>query len=703
MFELSDLNDSQREAVLYNEGPLLVFAGAGSGKTRVITYKIAYLIDELQISPHRILAVTFTNKAASEMKARTEALLKSSVEGLWIGTFHSICAKILRRDISILGFKSNFSILDEDDSLAIVKDSMKALNIDPKYTDPNAIKDYISKAKTNFIDCIEFRKIAGDYFDRVVLSVYEKYTEILKKSNSLDFDDLIYYTLKLFKEHEEVLNYYQKKFKYVLVDEYQDVSKNQYEFVKLIAGKSKKLTLVGDDDQSIYSFRGASVEFIDAIMDDFKSMKVIKLEKNYRSTQEILDIANKLIKNNKHRAEKMLYCDKHSKEGIIGYEAVDELDEARYVVGKIKELTEKGEYKFSEIAVLYRMNSQSRSFEEYLIREGIPYQVIGGVKFYNRSEIKDIIAYLALINNPFDDISFKRIINIPSRKIGENTLKEIEEYAFSNNVSFFEAIETMSKREESTTAKKVLSFYELIKELKEDSIKLSLTRFVEEVISKTRYLSYIEEKYKIDAESRIENVREFVNMVAEFSRESEENDLNSLLMRISLVTNIDEKKDINSVFLMTLHAAKGLEFPVVFLVGLEEGYLPHYKSLESLKDIEEERRLCYVGITRAKERIYFTFANRRTKFGNFSTTKPSRFLNEIGIADYFEKNEYRDIKSFNTGDIVLHKIWGLGKILDIIYDTDVPFAVVDFIKIGKKNLDLRFAPLEKIEKEKKEA
>lgn len=695
---LSDLNDQQKKAVLYNDGPLLVFAGAGSGKTRVITYKIAYLIDYFQIPPHRILAVTFTNKAAKEMKERTEILLRGDIEGLWIGTFHSICARILRRDISLLGFRTNFSILDEDDSLSVVKNVMKESNIDMKYVDPGSVRDYISNAKTAFIDSEEFAGFAHEYFEKVVLSVYKRYSEILKNSNSLDFDDLIFYTVKLLKEHNEVLHYYQEKFKYVLVDEFQDVNKSQYELVKLLSGKHKKLTLVGDDDQSIYSFRGASAEFIDSLVEEFKNVKIIKLEKNYRSTQEILDLANDLIKNNKHRASKVLYCDKNSVNSISAYEAMDEVDEARFVSKKIRELKDKDGFDFSDFAVLYRTNSQSRSFEEYFIQEGIPYQVIGATKFYNRAEVKDIIAYLSLINNAFDDISFRRIVNVPPRKIGEVTLKEIEDTAFANNISLFEAIEMIMGNEESVTSKKIKKFYEIIKELQEDLKRLSLAKFVEEVITKIGYFQYLQERYSLDAENRIENVKEFVNMVSQFSRETEDANLNSLLTQISLITSVDEKTEEQRVSLMTLHSAKGLEFSVVFLVGLEEGYLPHYRSLDSSSDIEEERRLCYVGITRAKEKVFLTFADRRNRFGFMSPTKPSRFLSEIEIEKFIETAGKRVIAELQPGDTVIHRVWGLGRVIEISYDSEVPYAVIDFLKIGKKNLDLRFAPIEKVEK-----
>ena len=688
---LKDLNPAQLEAVTYIDGPLLVYAGAGSGKTKVITYKIAYLIDAIAIRPSQILAVTFTNKAAKEMKERTEQIIGEEINDLFIGTFHSICAKILRREIKFLGYKENFSILDEDDSTNVIKDIMKDLNLDPKYINPNEVKNYISKAKMNLIDANNFS--FGDYFEEVVAKIYKKYERTLKENNALDFDDLIMLTIKLFKENPQVLYFYQTKFKHILVDEYQDVNRMQYEFVKLLTEKTRKFTLVGDDDQSIYSFRGASSEFIDKIYEDFEDLKVIKLEKNYRSPQEILDIANRLIKHNKRRTEKELFSDISINDAISFYEALDELDEARFVVNKIIELKEEKGYKNRDFAILYRTNFQSRAFEEYLIQQGIPYQVIGGQKFYGRAEIKDIIAYLALINNPSDNISFKRIVNTPPRKIGEKTIEELGRIAEEKGKSLFFAIEDYLKEKESKPLKE---FYELINELRELSNTMPLPRFAEEVISKVKYLKYLEEKFKADADERIENIKEFENMVVNFVRETEDADLSSLLTQISLITSVDEAKDEDRVSLMTLHSAKGLEFPVVFLVGLEEGLLPHFRSLETTKDIEEERRLCYVGITRAKEKLFLTYALRRSKFGSLNPSKTSRFLTEMEIFEY--NKESVDVRTFaiKKGDTVLHKVWGLGKVLDVVYDGDVPYATIDFLKIGVKNLDLRYAPLEKV-------
>lgn len=691
---LEDLNETQKEAVLYNSSPLLVFAGAGSGKTRIITYKIAYLIDDLKIYPSRILAVTFTNKAAKEMKERTEKLLGSDIEKLWIGTFHAICARILRRDIGVLGFRKNFTILDEDDSIRAIKDVMKSLNIDTKYLEPSIVKKYISNAKANLVDSNLFKKEAGEYMDKVVSTIYEGYETYLKANNSLDFDDLIFLTVRLFRENESVLYYYSNKFKYVLVDEFQDVNSMQYELIKMLAGRNRRLTVVGDDDQSIYSFRGASVEFMDQIQTDFPDIKIVKLEKNYRSPQEVLDVANRLIKYNRRRSDKHLYCDKIIENSVDFYEAIDEGDEARFVVGKIRNLVESGKYNYADFGVLYRINAQSRVLEERFMAEGIPYQVIGGIRFYSRSEIKDIIAYLAFLNNPYDDISLRRIINVPSRKIGEATLGKIESVALDKGCSLFKALDYFAS-EEGHSNKNLLDFLALVEELRDDMKSMNLVELVNEIIFKTGYYTYILEKDKVEGETRVENVKEFLNMVSDFIKESEEPTLQALLTQLALVTDIDEAKGGNRVSLMTLHSAKGLEFPVVFLVGLEEGLLPHYRSLESERDIEEERRLCYVGITRSKERLFFTYAMRRSYFGSMNLTKPSRFLNEVNINEFIKEEKKKAFVNISVGENVLHKIWGLGKVIEVHTDSDIPYAVIDFIKIGRKKLDLRYAPLER--------
>ncbi len=694
-----DLNKNQKEAVLYNEGPLLVFAGAGSGKTKVITYKIAYLIEDMRVSPSRILAVTFTNKAANEMKERVERLLGKNMRGLWIGTFHSICARILRREIPVLGYEKNFTILDEEDAVHVIKEATKEANFDTKYFDPKKVKNRISAIKRNLITAEEFAKMPHDYFESVVSSIYSRYEKILKENNALDFDDLIMLTVKLLKEHNDVAYYYTDKFKYILVDEYQDVNRSQYELLKILASKHKKITVVGDDDQSIYSFRGADSNLIFKFQEDYPNAKIVKLEENYRSPQEILDIANELISHNTERSGKTLFSSKRVPDSVHLYEAADQIDEARFVVKKIKEIRKYEGKHFSDFAILYRMNFQSRTFEEYLLEEGIPYRIIGGVRFYSRAEIKDIMAYLSVVNNPRDDLSFKRIINVPPRKIGPATLKKVEDVKNEKGLTLYEALEYLVENEKlsGSSARSLKQFYELIKDLKEDAKTMSLRQLTEEIISKTHYYKYLSSK-GLEGESRIENVKEFINVVSEFMKQSEDTSLTAFLTYLSLITDMDTAKEGDRVTLMTLHAAKGLEFPVVFLVGMEEGFLPHYRAFESQKDLEEERRLCYVGITRAKEKVFFTYAYRRNRYGTYAPTKPSRFLSEISLEETEgEKSESIEAEiRIRVGDKVLHRVFGVGKVYEIHTDGEAPYAVIDFIKAGKKKLDLRYAPLEKL-------
>jgi len=606
-----------------------------------------------------------------------------------------MCARILRSEIHHLGYKSNFSILDEDDSVRVIRDVMKVMNIDPKYLDPKAVKNSISKAKIDLVDSTEFRKMAYEYFDKMVSQIYFKYDEVLKLSNSLDFDDLLTLTIKLLKENEAVNFHYKDKFKYVLVDEFQDVNRAQYELIKMIGSKNRKLTVVGDDDQSIYSFRGASAGFIDSILEDFPETKTVKLERNYRSPQGVLDIANSLIKHNSSRSNKMLYCDKIIPDSVNVYEALDENDEARFVAKIINQSVEEGKRDYSDFAVFYRTNAQSRVFEEYFVNASIPYQVVGGLKFYSRTEIKDIIAYLNVVNNPTDNVSLKRIVNIPSRKIGEQTFGLVESLSEEKSISYFESIECIVKNGENSK-KQFEDFYAMINDFEDQSKKLSLRQLIEEIITRTNYYKYLTEKYGEEAEYKFENIREFINMVSEFSKQTENPTLEALLTQISLITDIDEINSSSRVLMMTLHSAKGLEFPVVFLTGMEEGYLPHFRSLESSSDIEEERRLCYVGITRAKEKLFLTYAARRNKFGMISPTRLSRFLLELDIAEAAVTEKVKPKLPLNDGDKVLHRVWGLGRVVEVHFDTDIPYAVVDFLKIGRKKLDLRYAPLEKV-------
>ncbi|MCD6106679.1 MAG: UvrD-helicase domain-containing protein [Caldisericaceae bacterium] len=696
---LKDLNKKQREAVLFNDSSLLIFAGAGSGKTKVITYKIAYLIESLLVPSSRILAVTFTNKAANEMKERVEDLIGEHIKGLWIGTFHSMCARILRKEIHLLGYDKNFTILDQDDSTRVIKKAMKQLDINTEYFKAKKIGQHISAAKRRLMDSKEFNKIAKEYIDKIISSVYKEYEKILKESNALDFDDIIMLTVKLLKNHEDVAYYYKDKFKYILVDEYQDINKSQYELLKILAEKHKKIIVVGDDDQSIYSFRGANTEFILSFQENFPNVKTIKLERNYRSPQEILNVANELIVHNRERSEKKLYTKKKMQDAVSFYEAANGTDEARFVIKKIKDLHRDEGKQFSDFAILYRMNAQSRLFEERLLEEGIPYQIIGGVRFYGREEIKDIIAYLAVLNNPYDDINLRRIINVPHRKIGEATMNKIEETKNKQDSTLYKAVHYITENEKlSPATKKLREFYQLMEDLKEDSNKLSLRQLVEEILSRTSYFSYLL-KRGVEGENKIENVKEFISVIKEFSETSEDDSLSAFLAHLSLITDIDNAQSDNRVMLMTLHSAKGLEFPVVFLVGMEEGYLPHYRSMEFDHTIEEERRLCYVGITRSQEKLYLTYAYRRNRYGTQSPVVASRFLSEIPKETVSEvKEEHKETK-LTEGEKVLHRIWGVGKVLEVHLDNpEIPYAVIDFIKIGKKKLDLRYAPIERLTK-----
>ncbi|MGC8758257.1 MAG: ATP-dependent helicase, partial [Caldisericaceae bacterium] len=537
--------------------------------------------------------------------------------------------------------------------------------------DPKAVKNSISKAKIDLVDSAEYKKIAYAYFEKTVASVYAKYDERLKASNSLDFDDLLTLTVKLLNENEAVRFHYMDKFKYILVDEFQDVNKTQYELIKMIAAKNRKLTVVGDDDQSIYSFRGASASFIDSMLEDFPETKTVKLEKNYRSPQGVLDVANSLIKHNRSRSNKKLYCDKEIPDSVNLYEALDENDEARFVARKIAEMVEVGKYSYSDFAIFYRTNAQSRVFEEYFVNEGIPYQVVGGLKFYSRVEIKDMIAYLNVTNNRFDNVSLKRIINIPPRKIGEQTFAIIEQISEEKGCSYFEAIESLVESDDSRK-KPFENFYNMITEFQSQSEKVALSRLIEEIISETNYYGYLSDKYGDEAEYKVENIIEFINMVTEFSHQTENPTLEALLTQISLITDIDEVNSSSRVLMMTLHSAKGLEFPVVFLTGLEEGSLPHFRALESSNDVEEERRLCYVGITRAKEKLFLTYAARRNKFGLIGPTRKSRFMDELDIAETVQAEAVKPSFALSDGDKVLHRVWGLGSVIEVHFDSEIP-------------------------------
>ena len=615
---LKGLNDKQYEAVINTEGPCLVIAGAGSGKTKVLTHKIAYLIKEKEVLPWNILAITFTNKAANEMKERISAIVGDDAKDIWMGTFHSICVRILRRFIDRIGFETSFIILDTSDQRTLVKTCLRDLNIDDKL-----------------------------FTDRSVL------TEI-KENNAIDFDDIINYTIKILKENEDVLEYYANKFKYVLVDEYQDTNKSQFTLVKMLASVHGNITVVGDNDQGIYSFRGADISNILNFEKDFPGTKIIKLEQNYRCTGNILKAANAVIKNNEVKYKKELWTENEIGNLPKVYQAQDEYDEASFIVEQINRLRREEYFKYSDFVVLYRMNTQSRAIEDILRREDIPYKIVGGLKFYERKEIKDIISYLRLIQNPSDNLSLKRIINEPKRGIGKTSLENVEQIANVNEISMYEVIKDADKYGLNRVFLNSRDFINVIEELRSKKDELVISELIKQTLKKTGYTKALEDENTIEAENRIENLEEFLTVAMEFEEESADNGLSEFLEGITLSSDIDDMEETDdSITLMTLHSAKGLEFPVVFLVGLEEGIFPGSKSMFEPKDMEEERRLCYVGITRAKQYLFLTCSQKRTIFGSTSYNPVSRFLNEIpkelldGYEEAFENNNKED----NTNNI----------------------------------------------------
>ncbi len=628
---LEGLNDKQYEAVINYEGPSLVIAGAGSGKTKVLTHKIAYLIQEIGIKPWNILAITFTNKAANEMKQRVEGLVGEVAKDMWIGTFHAICVRILRRYIERIGFDSSFVIFDTSDQKNMIKNCLKDLNIDDKMFTDRIIQSEISNAKNEMLEPETYAARAnGDFRKEKIASVYTMYQKRLRENNAIDFDDIINFTIKILTENPDILEYYSEKFKYVLVDEYQDTNKAQFMLVSLLASRYGNITVVGDNDQGIYSFRGADISNILNFERDFPGTKIIKLEQNYRCTQSILNVANSVIKNNEVKYDKKLWT--KNEEGNLPnvYQAEDEYDEARYIVEQINHLKTQEYYQYSDFAILYRMNTQSRAIEEILVREDIPYKIIGGLKFYERKEIKDIIAYLRLIHNTNDNLSLVRIINEPKRGIGKTSLEQVQKIAEQNGISMYEVITKSVEYGLNRVYANSREFIQTIEELRQAQNELSISDLIKETLNKTGYTKALEIENTIEAENRIQNLEEFLTVAIEFEEQAAENTLSEFLESITLSSDIDNlEENQNSVTLMTLHSAKGLEFPAVFLVGMEEGIFPGYKSIGEPKELEEERRLCYVGITRAKNNLCFTCAKHRTIFGSTSYNAMSRFIEEI--------------------------------------------------------------------------
>ena len=628
---LDELNDKQREAVLNTEGPCLVIAGAGSGKTKVLTYKIAYLIKEKNVTPWNILAITFTNKAANEMKERIEALVGMDADSIWVGTFHAMCVRILRKYIDKIGYTSSFIIFDTSDQKALVKQCLKELNIDSKQFPEKAIIGQISNGKNEMLTPEAYEeKYCKDFYKAKVAEVYKLYQKRLKENNALDFDDIINLTIKLLKENPEVLDYYQDKFKYVLVDEYQDTNKAQFILIKLLSDKNKNITVVGDNDQGIYSFRGADISNILNFEKDFKGTKIIKLEQNYRSTGNILKAANAVIKNNEKKYEKNLWTKNVDGDKPQIYRGEDEYDEAKFIVNNIENCLDKKQMKYNNFSVLYRMNAQSRAIEDILRRENIPYKIIGGLKFYERKEIKDAIAYLRVIQNPMDNISLRRIINEPKRGIGNTSLDKIQQIGDSMGISMYEIIKNADRYEMPRVFTNSREFVSVIDDLRSRKDEMSISDIIKEVLNRTGYTKALELENSVEAEARIQNLEELLSVTMEFEKENADKSLEAFLESITLSSDIDsmEESDDN-VTLMTLHSAKGLEFPVVFMVGLEEGIFPGYQSISEPTELEEERRLFYVGITRAKEDLYLTCAKRRTIFGSTSYNNVSRFVKEI--------------------------------------------------------------------------
>ena len=734
---LDKLNERQKEAVLATEGPVLVLAGAGSGKTTVLVNRIAYMISEKHIRPWNILAITFTNKAAREMKDRIERLLGDTAKDMWIGTFHSVCVRILRSCIDLLGYSRDFVIYDTADTKTVMKECLRELDIDEKSFPVRNVLSIISNAKNDLMDAATFENVyKSDYRMSIIAKIYYRYQTKLRKNNAVDFDDIILNTVKILSENPDVLSKYQDKFQYILVDEYQDTNNSQYLLINLLAQANRNLCVVGDDDQSIYKFRGANIGNILNFEDDYSDVQKITLDQNYRSTQNILDAANSVISNNKGRMGKSLWTSNGDGNKVFVYTGTNEYDEARYIARQIKKhFDEQGS--FSDCAILYRTNAQSRVIEEMLMRESVPYKVLSGLRFYDRKEIKDIIAYLRVVYNPNDDVSLARIINEPKRKIGNATLEKARNIAREKETSLYDVISHADDYPEFKTAiKKLLGFSEIIQSL----IKLKDTVTIEDltgrILNDTGYMPALVMEDTTESKTRIENLGEFISVITEFEKNEETgNTLGEFLENISLVSDIDgydENED--SAVLMTIHSAKGLEFPIVFLSGLEEGLFPGMRSMESDDDIEEERRLCYVAITRAKEQLYITKTISRTIHGKTMPTTASRFFKEIPV-EYLEdkttlqpkvakvmqdlgvrnaaapkKEVYMtkgfgssvkssgstDYSKFKAGDTVEHRTFGRGEILKATPCGNDCILEIQFESIGFKRLIAAFAKVKKI-------
>lgn len=727
------LNDRQCEAVKHTEGPLLITAGAGSGKTKVLTCRIAHLL-ELGVAPYRILAITFTNKAAKEMKERVTNLVGAQADSIWLSTFHSFCAKLLRFEIDgFHGYTRNFTIYDSSDQLVLVKDCLKKLNLDDKQFTPRSVLGTISSAKNVLMDAKAFAAKASDFYEQKVADVYALYQEKLRENNAVDFDDLLFLVVRLLQENEEVREKYQSRFQYILVDEYQDTNHAQYALTKILAARWRNICVVGDADQSIYAWRGADIRNIIDFTRDYPDAASIKLEQNYRSTKTILHAANAVIDNNESRPKKTLWTENPTGNKIIHYQAQTEHDEADYIAGVIYNRHEISHEPYGDMAILFRTNAQSRVLEEKLMRYAIPYTMVGGTKFYDRKEIKDVLAYLRLLYNPEDSLSLTRIINVPKRNIGATTMEHVAAYAEAQGISLFEALSSTDEIPVTKRAKASLeNFAAMIFDLLNDIEGKDVLSLIETVIKQTGYGDMLDKEAEHDpqGESRKENVGEFLSVAKDYMDSNPEGNLQDFLENVALVSDVDDFESSDSkVTLMTLHAAKGLEFPVVFLTGLDEGLFPHSRTLMDPAQVEEERRLAYVGITRAERQLYVTNAVTRTMYGRISAYMPSRFLAEIPpqfMEDYHRKiampqsratavpgkqrvsiltkpvasslpKKHAVTDTFAKGDKVRHKIWGIGTVLDVIGEGPNMQMKIQFPTKGVRQVVVKYAPLEKIQ------
>ena len=707
-----DLNPQQREAVLHRGGPALVLAGAGSGKTRVLAYRVAYLLRALEVPPHGILAVTFTNKAAEEMRHRVAALVGERVaRALWVGTFHRTCARILRAHGDRVGVPRHFTIYDEDDQRQVMREALRNLQVDERRYPPGAVLAVVSAAKNEGLDAAAYDLRASSPFERVVAACWREYQRLLLQRSALDFDDLLQEALRLLEEVPEVREHYQQQFQHVLVDEYQDTNPVQFRILARLCEKHRNLFVVGDVDQAIYGWRGADVRNILEFERDFPDARVLPLEQNYRSTQTILKAAEHLIRHNPHRYPKRLWTRNPEGGPVYLYEASDERDEARFVAERVRGLQEEG-FPLRECAVLYRINAMSRQFEEAFLRAGIPYQVVGAVRFYERKEVKDVLSYLKVLVNPHDDLSLVRALGTPRRGVGEGTLQKLRAFAAAHGGSLWEALQRVEEVPQLGAASRraVRSFVELLRDLQARAQRARAAELVEEILERTGYRASLEEEGTEEAQTRLENVRELVTVAQEYEAATGDASLESFLEHLSLVTDADTYDETaDRVVLMTLHAAKGLEFRAVFLCGLEEGIFPHVRSLDDPRQLEEERRLAYVGITRAKERLHLTYARVRSLFGRSTANVPSRFLEEVP-EDVLERVQpgprpweaaaasrpTRDVPELSVGDLVRHRHFGTGRVLEVEGEGQTAVATVAFEGVGVKRLALGYAPLDRV-------